>query len=111
MAITLETSIKRFIGASTDAKPHVGDANADGSLVTSRDLPVGSTLYLKDLGIIERWDGDQWSRDPASTVAAALTGLAEELQRLHILIVSLRLGMIDAGTCNEVFDQDLVSAA
>lgn len=98
--VTLETRIHRYIGESWEPRPTVGKqvANDDETVVTTNDLPVGSTLYLKDTGVILRWDGVSWTK-PQDDYSFQL--IAQELRSLHRAILGLRLGMIDAGVCSE----------
>lgn len=59
MAVRLESTIKRYIGNSTDPKPTFGVV-IDGVEITSADLPVGSSFMEADTGHIYRWSGTQW---------------------------------------------------
>lgn len=60
MAVKLESTIKRYIGLSTDTKPRVGVA-FDGYVVLANDLPAGSSFLESDTGRIYRWDGSDWA--------------------------------------------------
>jgi len=55
MAVKLVTTIQRWIGVSTDAKPV--------------SAPVGSTFYEPDTGRSWIWDGQSWKEDIASRKA------------------------------------------
>ena len=63
MAVTLEGSIKRYIGASTDTKPSVG-RQFDGTTIAATELPAGSSFLERDTGIIYRWNGESWAIPP-----------------------------------------------
>lgn len=72
-----ETTVKRFIGTSTDAKPALG-LQGDGSTIAATDLPAGSSFLESDTGRIYRWNGaDAWTlpeleEDPQLGVLRAL---------------------------------------
>ncbi len=103
-AVTRVHTVKRYIGTSFDVKPRVGDVGSDGStLITTNDLPTGSELYLTDLGLTERWNGSNWIRDPTNFDQKELH---DALRRIQIELVLLRMGLQDAGMCNEVNDLD-----
>lgn len=100
----LETTIKRFIGHSSDPKPTIGrqvhDAQTtDDSTTVPKDLPAGSTFFEEDTGDIWRWNGAQWKlplvEDSQREVMQGLTLLNEEIRLL-------RIGMIAAGTCKQI---------
>ena len=61
MAVTLEGSIKRYIGLSTDAKPRPFTGAAENSVLgdmpAGETLPAGSSFLETDTGLIYRWDG------------------------------------------------------
>lgn len=66
--ITLETSICRFIGASTDTKP------------VGADVPAGSSFLENDTGKIFRWDRFEWKHNEA---------ISDELQCLQLILIEL----------------------
>lgn len=104
MAI-LETTIKRFIGDSSDVKPALGKqvanaANEDAATVTSRDLPAGSTFFEEDTGDIWRWNGVQWTL-PARDYALQ-DEMLEQLKAIRRELVQMRLGMMETAMCAEV---------
>ncbi len=58
----LETTIKRFIGHSSETKPRVGVTLEDGTTIKNEnDLPPGSSFLEEDTGIIYRWTGQVWA--------------------------------------------------
>jgi hypothetical protein len=59
MAVRLETTIKRFIGLSTDDKP------------IETDMPAGSSFLESDTGDIYRWDGESWKCGSATNAELA----------------------------------------
>ena len=92
MAIKLEGTIRRFIGASTDAKPKPGSF-FDGRTLEAADVTAGSSFLETDTGRIYRWDGESWayptsggtSIDSPPTadgmMIALLTEIRDELRR------------------------------
>lgn len=89
MAIRLEGSTRRFTGLSTDTRPFVG-VQQDGTTLTGRDLPVGSSLLLLDTWEIERWDGEQWRKErPPADLAAKLDELVAEQKRTNEMLFHL----------------------
>lgn len=109
MAVRLESTIKRFIGKSTDAKPTTVSQGADkqGEITptTNRDMPAGSTFFEEDSGNIWRWNGIEWVL-PAATENIQ-RHILEELFGIHRELVSTRLGMIEAGECRDVSKYDV----
>lgn len=87
MAVTLEGSIKRFIGLSTDEKPRPGSFLADGTELTESDIPAGSSFLASDTGAVYRWNGIDWlAADSAEVLElralrGAIADLVAELQR------------------------------
>ena len=60
MAVTLETSIQRFRGLSTDEKPGRTRGTADGPI---NQIPVGSVFVETDTGARYVWRGSwPWVR-------------------------------------------------
>lgn len=104
MAVKLESTIKRFIGKSTDQKPVVGRYFGD-VLIQAKDLPPGSTFLEEDFFLadgsqrIARWNGEAWTY-PLAPATQAISGAT--LEKLLKEITLLRLGMIEAGTCEDV---------
>lgn len=93
MAISLEGSIKRWIGLSTDRKPQPGQTQFDpvlntSSPLTALDLPAGSSFLETDTGLIYRWDGDQWTRSPdeGSEQLYVLQALLAEVTQLRQMV-------------------------
>lgn len=76
MAVTLETSNRRYIGASTDTKPVLlADTAGD------KPIPAGSSFLENDTGKIFRWDGVEWKHYEAP--------IDEQLQTLQMILVEL----------------------
>ena len=112
--VRLEQQTKRFIGKSTDAKPTVG-SYFNNVLLTATDLPAGSTFLEEDVFLadgsqrISRWNGEAWTYPMRSDVSQP--ALAGAIEALRLEIVALRLGMIEAGTCNLVSSDDAAKLA
>ena len=89
MAVRLEGTIKRFIGASTDTKPVVGRL-FDGSILADRDLPPGSSFLESDTGRVYRWNGFEWTHpnkvDDSETWLAVLVRLDEIDEKLSAIL-------------------------
>lgn len=60
MTVRLETTIKRYIGLSTDEKPTPGQPFGEKDALTSADVPAGSTFLATDSNEIWHWDGREW---------------------------------------------------
>ena len=76
MAVYLETSTRRYIGASLDTKPVV---LADPAL-GDKPMPMGSSFLENDTGKIFRWDGFSWKHYEA---------IDEQLQMLQLILAEL----------------------
>lgn len=75
MAVYLETSTRRYIGASTDTKPVLlADPAGD------KAMPVGSSFLENDTGKIFRWDGVEWKHYEA---------IDEQVQTLQLILAEL----------------------
>lgn len=59
--VRLETTIKRYIGLSTEAKPRPGITLDDGTEISDKDLPAGSSFFEEDTGLVSRWTGIVWT--------------------------------------------------
>lgn len=106
MAVTsAAVFINRYIGSSADTKPALA-LLADGVTVDANSIPVGSTFYEKDTGIIAQWDGAFWTRPPAAFDQRVL---ADALVSIRSELTSIRLGMVETGMCTDIRDADLVS--
>ena len=93
MTVRLESTIKRFIGMSTDDKPIV--EQPDDPL--SRALPAGSSFLETDTGKIWRWNGAVWTypsdlegiearqQDAANAAAAAQLSMLMDIRDLMLL--------------------------
>jgi len=80
MTVTLESTIKRYIGLSTDEKP-VGDF-ANGEV-----LPVGSSFLETDTSRIYRWTGQLWvSADLIDEQATLLNAMFQELYAMRTML-------------------------
>lgn len=60
MTVRLETSIKRFIGLSTDEKPYPGLILPGGHELTQAEMPPGSSLFTWDTNEVWHWNGLEW---------------------------------------------------
>ena len=98
---TLEGKTNRYIGDPADPKPRLGRGlGIDDVTVVSTDLPAGSTWYETETGEIYRWDGQRWTL-ARNLLREAIATLTEAVHDMKQELYSLRLGMIDAGTCKE----------
>ena len=101
----LETTIKRFIGHSSDPKPTVGrqldnwktQPDDLATITNARDLPAGSTFFEEDTGDIWRWNGVSWTLPTQNNDLRS-----QDLKALVTELQLLRIGMVAAGTCKEV---------
>ena len=91
MAFQLESTIKRYIGTSADAKPVVGGNDFDDSTISSNDLPPGSSFLETDTGRIYRWDGSYWTHDGGDN-------LADKLDEILRVLVEIRDHQVEAAT-------------
>lgn len=81
MAVSLEQKIRHFIAdSSSDDLPRVG-VMWEGVVVTSADLPVGSSVLYRDTGKIVRWNGRDWAQSHTTENSEAL--LSAILAELH----------------------------
>ena len=104
MSYILETTIRRWIGLSTDDKPTPGYVDQDGVLLTTRDVPAGST-FKDERGYISTFNGTTWNtpvKDTDQPIVDAITMLTAE-------VAKLRLGMIDVGTASEASAEDALA--
>lgn len=83
MAVTLEGTIRRYIGLSSDRKPGTDPVPVGGESTP----PMGSTFLESDTGVIYRYDNGSW-RTPASTdqQLVMLTYIFEELRQLSEIL-------------------------
>jgi hypothetical protein len=94
MPVTLEGSIKRYIGLSTDAKPRPffgGDENAaplSGHMGEGETLPAGSSFLETDTGLIYRWDGvSAWAAViPADETGQLLAAILVEITAIREMV-------------------------
>lgn len=88
MPVRLESTIRRYVGLSTDRKPFVGVNLPDGAGVsatlTALDLPPGSSFLETDTGAIWRWNGMTWMASPIDRVAE------DWLALIYLELVKLR---------------------
>lgn len=117
MSVIAERQVKRFIGLSTDKKPIVGETFND-STVTDADLPAGSTFLETDIWLadgtqrIARWNGEAWTYPlPSAETSTVDSALIAAIDALRLEVAALRLGMIEAGTCKFVNENDAADLA
>lgn len=95
MAYTRTSVSRSYIGLSTDWKPHRG-VQADGTSVSSTDLPQGSTFTELDTGFTAIYDGYEWMYLPKPNredVVEKLDDLLGELKLLRELQTKMLLLM------------------
>ena len=86
MTVRLEGTIKRWVGLSSDVKPALG-LQADGSTITSADLPAGSSFMESDTGRIYRWDGASWTVSlPVDEQLYVLEAILSELKEFRQMV-------------------------
>ena len=73
----LETSIKRYIGDSSERKPRPGELQDDGTTLLATDLPSGSSFFEEDTGFVSRWTGYVWTTVPPERPTEEVTILKE----------------------------------
>jgi len=90
-------TINRYIGTATEVKPSVGVYDTvTGSLVTSNDLPAGSTYTEEDTGREWVYNGVDWEIDPRSAqtdriVATLEDGFGKLLQEARRMVYGIGL--------------------
>ena len=77
MGVALETTIKRYVGLSTDTKPYPSLAET---------LPAGSSFLESDTGKIYRWDGSWKFGAVADESAYTLALILTELSTIRMLV-------------------------
>ena len=79
MAVRLETTIKRFVGNSTDEKPSLAQSDA------------GSSFLEEDTGQIARWNGNTWTAPApqADPLAALVEGQTRTNELLEAILAQL----------------------
>ena len=77
MAATLEGTIKRYIGLSTDRKPGVDPVPVGGEA----GPPAGSTFLESDTGAIYRYHNGAWRHTNAETLAALEAAIGRQGSR------------------------------
>ena len=79
MAVRLESSIRRYVGLSTDAKPiaYIGTA--------VDPIPAGSSFLETDTGDIWRWNGSEWTAHESIEATEWLVAIYGELRQLREL--------------------------
>ena len=108
MTVKLESTIKRYIGLSTDDKPTPGEySDAAARVLTAEDVPPGST-FKDDRGRISTWNGSDWHEPSAA--ADTVTAIVEAIGELRLEVAQLRIGMIDREQCSEVRTEDALAA-
>lgn len=86
--VRMESSIKRYIGHSSEQKPRPGALLEDGTVITFEDLKVGSSFLEEDTGFISRWTGIVWSEPVVEA--------AEELEVLNQILAEMRAAREEA---------------
>ncbi len=91
MTVRLETTIRRYIGLSTDVKPDGVDA---GGISRVNLLPAGSSFLETDTARIYRWDGQHWTYaidgdESASLLAEILAALVHLCELQEATVASL----------------------
>ena len=76
MAVTLEGSIKRWVGHSDDIKPTEADAT----------IPAGSSFLESDTGHILRWNGDAWVFVVSDETVVLLGAILDTLEQIKDLL-------------------------
>lgn len=89
----LETSIKRYIGDSSERKPLPGELQADNTILLATDLPSGSSFFEEDTGFVSRWTGYVWTTAPPERATEELTVLKEILSLLEATREEARTGL------------------
>ena len=90
--VRLEGTIKRYIGVSTDTKPRPGIQDGDGNLLTTVDVPAGSSFMESNTGRIYRWSGSEW------TYSAGVDGQAMVLEAILVELTQIRQRLFLATT-------------
>jgi hypothetical protein len=90
--VRLESTIKRFVGRSSDDKPRPGQEGADGITPAVADVPPGSTFLDLDTGGLYRWDGTDWILPSVEDATVALLG--ELLQEMRAVRVGIELQLL-----------------
>ena len=77
MAVRLESTIKRYIGLSTDIKPaHQTDT-----------IPPGSSFLEEDTGLVYRSTGTAWAmHDPGDEQMLVLREILRELVNVRLVL-------------------------
>lgn len=76
--VTLEGTIKRFVGLASDVKPQSTSANP---------LPPGSSFLESDTGVIARFNGTQWRvAEPDYAQHELLVALWLEVRQLRHVV-------------------------
>lgn len=89
----LESSIKRYIGLSTERKPRPGLTMEDGVVVTLSDLPAGSSFFEEDTGLVSRWTGLVWTEGFPEVRSEELQIQIEILSELRAARTEARTGL------------------
>lgn len=85
MAVKLESTVKRYIGLSTDAKPYPSATDT---------IPAGSSFFETDTWKIARFDGADWRHESQeSEIVDKLDELLQELREIKELQAELQLSM------------------
>ena len=88
MAIKIEGRTHRYIAEKEDDIPPRVGVSFEGAVLTTSDLPPGSTVMYPS-GRIDRWSGSDWQRVPLNDsqeilLSAILTELRQIRERVSI---------------------------
>ena len=75
--VKLESTIKRYLGLSTDDKPIYEDAQKE------RRIPAGSSFLETDTGRIYRFDGSEWKYAVEKGTEELLSAILFEIRSLR----------------------------
>lgn len=79
MTVRLESSIRRYVGLSTDPKP-IGYSG-----IVADPIPAGSSFLETDTGDIWRWNGTEWTAHESIEASEWLAAIYGELRQLREL--------------------------
>ena len=91
MAVRRETSVKRWMGLSGDAKPSPGAVDPYDAGGNNYTIPAGSLYEESDTGVEWRWNGEAWRRYEPRDKQAEI--LEQVLGELHSMNEKLEIGL------------------